>query len=50
MRNQGGITGALWLGEGNDYLYNGEDATWHAAGYSYFGYGDDTIRNHRPAS
>jgi len=44
--NYGSITGALRLGEGDDYLYNGEGATWHATGYSYLGYGDDTIRNY----
>ena len=42
--NYGTITGALWLGEGDDYLYN--DGTWNAGQTpSYFGAGDDGIMN-----
>jgi len=43
--NAGTITGAIYTGTGDDYLYNEVGATWNAMGYSDFGAGDDTIVN-----
>ena len=43
--NQGTITGAIWTGANDDYLFNGGDGVWNATGVSDFGDGDDVIFN-----
>jgi outer membrane autotransporter protein len=44
--NDGTITGAIRVGDGSDYLLNGEDGEWNAGQTaSTFGAGDDAIVN-----
>jgi outer membrane autotransporter protein len=47
LENFGTITGAIWSGEGDDFLYNADGAVWNASTTtSYFGDGDDSIENY----